>query len=205
MLNSTGNRPLTEPHFDDERTLLSAKPVVPLEAVAAHSRKRIWLLTATITVAVALGTLSAAFLYYKWTPSASAYTSFANSVQAGATGTTEPLPEQLDVASAPEQGVTSDSEAAETPDVTAKDTTVKDSKKPAKAVAEKRPMTKSPGLQTEPSDNDIRLPAEYDEPRSRRVERWEERRARRAARRNRNRSNDDLMRIDQIFEGTPRP
>ena len=205
MLNSTVDTPLTEPHFDDERTLLSAKPVVPLEAVAANSRKRLWLLTATITVAVALGTVSAAFLYYKWTPSVSAYSSFSDSVQAGAMGKTEALPEQLDIASAPEQDVKPDSEATGSTDATAKDAAVKDVKKPAKAVAEKRPMAKSPEPQAEPSDNDIRLPAEYDEPRSRRVERWEERRARRAARRNRNRSNDDLMRIDQIFEGAPRP
>lgn len=201
MLNSTVNRPLTEPHFDDERTLLSAKPVVPLEAVAANSRQRLWLLTATITVAVALGTASAAFLYYKWTPSVSAYSSFADSVQAGAIGKTEPVPEQLDVISAPEQEVQPDSQGTESTDTTA----VKDVKKPAKVVAEKKPMTKSPEPKAEPSDNDIRLPAEYDEPQSRRIERWEERRARRAARRNRNRSNEELMRIDQIFEGTPRP
>ena len=30
----------TEPHFDDERTLLSARPVVPLEKIEAKARHR---------------------------------------------------------------------------------------------------------------------------------------------------------------------
>lgn len=195
MFNSTVNNQLSEPHFDDERTLMTAKPVVPLEFVESDFRKRRRLLTATVTVALALGTLSATILYYKWTPSSAEY-SFAQSVQAGVIGTTE-APE-FDVADAPEQVL---AEPLESTDAIANDV-----KRPSGRTITAGQAETSRPMRAEPRDDEIPAETEDDEARvSRRVDRWEERRERRAMKRRRNQSNSDLMRIDQIFEGTPRP
>lgn len=195
MFNSTVNNQLSEPHFDDERTLMTAKPVVPLESVESDFRKRRRLVTATVTVAVALGTLSATFLYFKWTPSPAEY-SFVQNAQAGVYGTTE-APE-FDVADAPEQVL---AEPLESTDATANEVKRTSSKtSTAKQAETSRPVRAAPRDDETPAeteDDDARV--------SRRVDRWEERRERRAMKRRRNQSNSDLMRIDQIFEGTPRP
>ncbi len=56
--------PLSEPHFDEEATLLSAQPVVPLQEInsGARSRKRM-LLGAAIVGSLMLGALAATLIY----------------------------------------------------------------------------------------------------------------------------------------------
>src|SRR5688572_27462446 len=54
-----------QPHFDDERTLLSARPVVPLEKIDAKERhRRHWLLGGAFALAMILGATSALLASY---------------------------------------------------------------------------------------------------------------------------------------------
>src|ERR1700692_4203807 len=56
--------PISEPHFDDETTVLSARPVIPLEKVNAKSRPtRPWLLGGALVAALFLG-ISMTAIYY---------------------------------------------------------------------------------------------------------------------------------------------
>src|SRR5262249_30862381 len=56
---------VSEPHFDDERTMLSARPVVPLEKINAKSRhRRQWFLGGTFAIAMMLGAASALLASY---------------------------------------------------------------------------------------------------------------------------------------------
>src|SRR5205085_10429241 len=50
-----------QPHFDDERTVLSARPVVPLEKI--HHRRK-WLLAGAFAIAMMLGAGSALLAWY---------------------------------------------------------------------------------------------------------------------------------------------
>src|SRR6185295_19044176 len=55
----------SEPRFDDERTLLSARRVVPLEKIKAKTRhRRHWFLGGAFAVAMMLGAASALLASY---------------------------------------------------------------------------------------------------------------------------------------------
>src|ERR1043166_1769806 len=55
----------TEPNFDDERTLLSARRVVPLEKIEAKARhRRQWFLGGAFTLAMMLGAATALVASY---------------------------------------------------------------------------------------------------------------------------------------------
>jgi hypothetical protein len=64
--------PLAEPHFDDEATVLSARPVVPLDEVESYEQQtpsrfaRGWVFGATIVGAMLLGVIVGA-TYYSYT------------------------------------------------------------------------------------------------------------------------------------------
>lgn len=54
-----------QPHFDDERTVLSARPVVPLEAIDAKVKhRRRWFLGGAFAIAMFLGAASAVISAY---------------------------------------------------------------------------------------------------------------------------------------------
>ena len=60
---SAGSEPLSLPHFDEEATLLSARPVVPLHQVIAENRsKRRLILVSAIVAAVLVGAIGASIL-----------------------------------------------------------------------------------------------------------------------------------------------
>jgi hypothetical protein len=48
-----------EPHFDDERTILSAQPVIPLEKVEKVQTRRVWMFVGAFVVASLLGSAAA--------------------------------------------------------------------------------------------------------------------------------------------------
>src|SRR5215216_2797130 len=53
------------PHFDDERTVLSARPVVPLEQINTKVRhRRQWILGGAFAIAMILGAASALVASY---------------------------------------------------------------------------------------------------------------------------------------------
>lgn len=190
---------LTEPHFDDERTLLSARRVIPLDTV---SRRKQWWLSATIAVAAALGTLGGFIYYRRGTPAPTQHLSQATQAGVGAmfeepvdsalTNTTEELAVEEEAVEASDEL----SDMAVKPSVdSATETTPRRPPRVTQPVQEANPAAE----EATPEDESEDVPA------SRKVDRWEERRERRMRRRNQDEQPNDLFRIDQIFEGAPRP
>lgn len=175
-----------QPHFDDERTLLSARPVVPLERVDTRVKhRRRWLLGGAFAVAMFLGAASALV---------SAYFRFRN--------VPEPEMQSLSVVSAPEEAPV----PVETPEVPVV----------AVIEERPKPRPKNTDNADRPAPKPIavseRRVSEEEELRRIRdavlVDEWQERRARRVERRERRRAlhhNRDLSHIDEIFEGMRRP
>jgi len=189
--------PLTEPHFDEEATVLSARPVVPLEEIQSeqHSRKRL-LFGLAIACSLALGALSGLLFFKKSEQeSATAITQAAP----GAAGITVDAPvaaiaESVDAGAT---GITPQSET-ETQAPTVSTKPVRSVSPNSRAVATK-PQTPMPPQVEEREENwDERF---YE----RRRRRMSEREAMRESRRRQRRSADDLLRIRDIFEGPPRP
>ena len=171
------------PHFDDERTLLSARPVVPLGQVDSKIKhRRRWFLGGAFAVAMLLGAASALL---------SAYFKFRN--------VPDPEIESMSVLSVPsappvyEQPVEGALPA------------------PVVQAPRRRPRPR-PG-NTDNTDNTGNARLSEDEAlRQIRdavlVDEWQERRARRVERRERRRAqhhNRDLSNINEIFEGMRRP
>ena len=195
--------PPSEPHFGDELTLLSARPVVPLEKIEAKVKhRRRWFLGGAFAIAMMLGAASAlvaSYLKLRNVPTATAEAS-------------EDVDRPAPVAVMPEA-------QAETPVVQNVDN-VQAAEEPApsvvtpkresalkhRSVVVKRnpPLAESPDARhpTEAESlNQIREAVLYDN--------WQERRARRVARRERRRNEHynhrDLSNLDEIFEGRRRP
>ncbi|HET6978245.1 MAG TPA: hypothetical protein VFI24_18080 [Pyrinomonadaceae bacterium] len=194
-----------EPHFDDERTLLAAQPVVPLEKINAKARHRKqWFLGGAFAVAMMLGAASALLAsYLKMRHEQSAPVAITH----------------VDVPETPEAPVTvTETPTAETPvaaveepeeELIPEESTPK-KEAPVKrrtAVAAARPNDSI----NEPSDT--RQMSEEDALHQIRdtvlVDEWQERRARRVWRRERRRAerynHRDLSNFDELFEGRRRP
>lgn len=191
-----------EPHFDDERTLLSARPVVPLEKIEAKARhRRQWFLGGAFAIAMMLGAASALV---------ASYLKLRNAPQVATELSVEP-----DVAPAPV--AVAESSPTDTPvidDATAEDTdTATPPETPKKESAPKhRAAVVQPDL--EPiEDRDTHNMSEHEQLDQIRdavlYDEWQERRARRAMRRERRRAerynHRDLSNLDEIFEGRRRP
>jgi type IV secretory pathway VirB10-like protein len=172
-----------QPHFDDERTLLSARPVVPLEAIEAKVKhRRRWFLGGAFAIAMFLGAASAlvsAYLKLRQQPDAEIQSSVVLTVA-------EPVAEPTSEAPLPAVEPTIENTEAQ----------------PVVKVV--RPKHQPPRVR----DTDQPRMSEDDALRQIRnsvlVDQWEERRARRVERRERRRaqhSDRDLSNIDEIFEG----
>ena len=193
MTLSNSRTPVSPPHFDDERTMLSARPVVPLEQIEAKVRhRRNWFLGGAFAIAMMLGAFSALV---------ASYVRLRN--------TAAPVAE-VEVTSAPVE--VAESVPAESPVV--EETAIEEpvpveSPKP-EAPAKRRVVAKHNEELPAPRNTEnvgedeqlgqIRSAVLYDQ--------WEERRARRAARRERRRldryNHRDLSNLDEIFEGRRR-
>ena len=185
------NVPVKPPDFDDERTLLSARRVVPLAKVR---RRRHWFLGGAFAVAMMLGAASALV---------ASYLKLRNAPPATATVTAS---EVLD----PEDGPAPVAVAANTPSAIPTESPAEEAP-PKEPVAKRRNVVKHTPEPTELPDNprmsenerlqQIRDAVLYDQ--------WQERRARRVFRRQRrfDRYNHhrDLSNLDEIFEGRQRP
>jgi hypothetical protein len=186
----------SEPHFDDERTLLSARPVVPLEKIEAKVRhRRHWFLGGAFAIAMMLGAASALL---------ASYLRLRHAPQPAAEVTQEVEAAPLAVAeSAPtEVPVIENAEPSPEPSVAPK----------KEATAKRRTVV----VKTDPEpveSSDIRQPSEQDQLHQIRdavlYDEWQERRARRVLRHERRRNerynHRDLSNLDEIFEGRPRP
>ena len=186
-----------EPHFDDERTLLSARPVVPLEKIEAKARhRRQWFLGGAFAIAMMLGAASALL---------ASYVKLRNTPQTSAELSVEP-----EVAPAP--GAVAQSSPTDTPAVV-DDQTVEETTLPPETPKKEAPKHRAAVVQPnlEPiEDRDMSEHEQLDRIRDAVLyDEWQERRARRAMRRERRRAeryNDrDLSNLDEIFEGRRRP
>ena len=177
-----------QPHFDDERTLLQARPVVPLDRIAARVKhRRRWFLGSAFALAMLLGAASALV---------SAYFKLRNNP--------EPEIQTLSVSSVPEQTLES---VLPIPEEQPTATPVPQER--PKLRVRNRDYADVPSYQPRLNEEDelkrIRdavLVDEWQERRQRRAERRAERRERRRAAGD---SDRDLSNLDEIFEGRRRP
>jgi hypothetical protein len=191
--------PVRPPEFDDERTLQSARPVVPLNQIDAKvRRRRNWFLGGAFAMAMMLGAASALV---------ASYLRLRNVPSVATSEVSEP-----DVAPAPLAVVenTPSPEPAESPVTEEPDEALLEEETPKKeSVAKRRTVVKhteqpvdlrdDPKVSEEERLQQIRDAVLYDE--------WQERRARRVMRRERrlDRYNHrDLSNLDEIFEGRRR-
>ena len=188
-----------EPHFDDERTLLSARPVVSLEKIEAKARhRRQWFLGGAFAIAMLLGAASALV---------ASYLKLRNVPQTATELSVEPeiAPAPVEVAEgAPLETPVVESENLETSET--------EPVTPKKESATRRRTVAAPH-NTEPvDDRDTRPVSEEDELERIReavlYDQWQERRARRVRRERRRAeryNHRDLSNLNEIFEGRRRP
>ena len=190
--------PVRSPEFDDERTLLSARPVVPLNEIDAKvRRKRTWFLGGAFALAMMLGAASAlvaSYLRLRNVPSVAtsevSEPDVAPAPLAVVENTPSPTPAESPVTEEPDEAL-----LAETPKkepVAKRRTVVKHTEQPVE-------LREDPKISEEERLQQIRDAVLYDE--------WQERRARRVMRRERrlDRYNHrDLSNLDEIFEGRRR-
>lgn len=197
-----------DPHFDDERTILSARPVVPLEKIEAKARhRRQWFLGGAFAIAMMLGAASAlvaSYLKLRNAPQTATQLSVEPDVApapvavAGRSPTDTPVVEDEDTSVAYSENV----EETTLPPVTPKQEAAP---KHRAAVARSNPEPVEEHDMRNMSEDEqlerIRDAVLYDE--------WQERRARRALRRERRRAerynHRDLSNLNEIFEGRRRP
>jgi hypothetical protein len=193
--------PLTLPHFDDEATVQSARPVVPLHEVkrAALTRRHV-LLGAALCLAAVVGGLVASLIYSQpaqRAPEATTAT-ISDSAPTSADDFVTPSSEASGSTVNPHDAAAPNTEIAAKNDSERTVTRVVSSnRQPAVSRrVEKRPeqAVSEPEIQDR-SDRDVRAEDEM-----LREQRREARRARRERR-----ASDGLTRIREIFEGSPRP
>jgi len=210
--------PMSQPHFVEERTLLSARPVVPLEQLRTTERsRRGLLLMGAVAFSLVLGACTALAIVYVQQPRSGqpgAVSSQPNATQPNAAEQITPPPTGPGEESAVvERGSASADagalrEASNTkPEQEKKAAVVNASNSENKRVATVSSARISqqnevPVAVADAGETDARL----NDREERRDERREERRVRREEiRQRRVNSGDDLFRIREIFEGRRRP
>lgn len=190
--------PAEQPNFDDERTLLSAQPVVPLEKIETKERHlRRWVLGGAFALAMMLGAASALL---------ASYLKLRNVPSPVAEISEEVEPPVAPLAIAPETNVIELPVVENTEEVEDAEMPATPQKAPVRrrAVPERDTDLVRPRVVRETDDE-----GELERIREAvLMDRWEERRARRAARRERRNRVDhhdrDLSNLDEIFEGPRR-
>jgi hypothetical protein len=180
------------PQFDDRRVLQRAQQVVPLAKIRAQHRNRtLWFLSGAFVVAMMLGVASALFAVHikqrSQITQINAESAPEMSVPAPVVAAPVESPTDVPVAEAEEV------EPAVKHEITPK--------KQQTRIADRSRMVQSRANEVQPTEEEqleqIREAVLYDQ--------WQERRMRRAARRERrNRGDRDLSHVDEIFEGPRR-
>ena len=194
-----------EPHFEDEQTVQSARPVVPLEVINTRVRRRKqWFLGGAFAIAMMLGAASALLASYLKLRNLPPQTTQLSEVDvvaapiAAAETEPEPLPIESPVESPVESPTVEDVEEEPAPESPKKETVVR---RPTMARSEPAEPLDGPRRDEDEELDRIRAAVLYDE--------WQERRARRAQRRERRRleryNHRDLSNLDEIFEGRRKP
>lgn len=197
----------SQPHFDDEQSLITARPVVPLEKIEAKvRRRRQWFLGGAFAVAMMLGAASALLASYFRQRTTSSTTELSQMAVP---------PQEVAAAAEPEPSATPATEAVVVEPVVEtaenikepalielapkKDTAVR--RRTVTAREEPQNTREDERLSEDEQLDRIRGPVLFDS--------WQERRARRAARRERRRAerynHRGLSELDEIFQGPRRP
>jgi hypothetical protein len=189
-----------QPHFDDELTVLSAQPVVPLEKIAKVNHRRHWLLGGAFVLAMLLGAgsaLLASYLRLRSVPAATAQEVSQEEATAAPMAVAKSVPSESPVVES----------VAEAP----VETPVEPKGEPERpsAVRPRSVARTSPDTDVSPNTSKVDENADLDRLHAVLYEQWQERRARRVARRERrglDRYNHrDLSNVDEIFEGPRKP
>jgi len=187
-----------EPHFDDELTLLSARPVVPLEKIDAKQRhRRNWVLGGAFAIAMMLGAataLVASYLKLRAVPNQATEITEVETPAAAPLAVANPVTSEL-------PAVENASQVENTLENTEESTTPVALKKPKRRVRQDTELPPPPPVTRDMNETDqlqqIRSAVLFDQ--------WQERRARRVLRRERRNRVDhhdrDLSNLDEIFEG----
>lgn len=189
-----------QPNFEDERTLLTARRVVPLEKIDAKERhRRHWLLGGAFALAMILGAASALLASYLKLRNAATVQTEITEVETPAVPVAviaEPVLTELPVTPVTETTIPEESAISVTPKRT---TTVN------RRAAENRDTNLVRPRTVQDGDDEDELERIRE---AVLIDAWEERRARRAARRERRNRVDhhdrDLSNLDEIFEGRRR-
>lgn len=194
--------PVTEqPHFDDERTIQAAQPVVPLKTIRnRNSLRGPLVLTAALVVAVLLGATAALVIANLRTQQASAVeqpTQEESQPTESATNAEQAPPADSDK-KAPVHASESVALSTENAKATVPVKRAETKRKQTEEVAPAPRPTPSvqPDVSSRDADDRAWMSGQWEERRMRRVDREERRRDRHRR--------DDLFRIREIFEG-PRP
>jgi hypothetical protein len=196
-----GDLPL--PQFDEEATLISARPVVPLQALKAKalSRRRL-IFGLTIIAALIVGSISGTLLLQSRQDAESALEMEKNEPSVSDSGAAGgPALERAEKRAENRVLVTRDKESGARPKETP---SARESLKKPSTAAISRTSVKPVRVFNPDLDRNNHFESDAWE-----LRRAERRNARRAARRERRQQReqmgDDLLRIREIFEGTPRP
>ena len=182
----------SEPHFNDERTIRSAQPVVPLQTVAQERRRQALMLVGAFVIACLLGATAAMALIRlrqtRTAPETAKAPADVNSAQPG------------DEAATANDSDTPAESSSEAQSIAQADTSAtEESKQETKKKPKKHALAPvSITVVTSPSANS-------GQPRM--VDQWEEKRQRRVSRPReplQNNHPSDLFRIREIFEGPRR-
>jgi hypothetical protein len=192
---------LTLPHFDDEATVQSARPVVPLHEVRKASRsKRRVVLGAALCLFAFVGAVAASLVYSNREPQVveSATATTPESAQDSSPKFIAPSGEASGAILNPQETLAADTGTATEnhSETVAVQTSTAANRQPVRNTRVSRPVEKVL-IQPEPQDR------EADEQELLREEGREARRLRRERRERR--AGDGLTRIREIFEGSPTP
>lgn len=199
---------LSEPHFDEEATVLSARPVVPLHEVRAGARsgRRLGFGLA-ILVALLVGAFGATLIYQQRGQKEG------KTIAESASSISEPAVQEGPVAGASGSAVDSNESAPSIAENTNTGTTRQALNAPAPTQAKEPPpqVLRSARVGRGKTGQSEAINQE-DKRQMRRAERMEARRERKAERQakrdaggHKNQPADDLLRIREIFEGSRRP
>jgi hypothetical protein len=190
------NLPVTPPNFDDERTLVSARRVVPLNEIQTKvRRRRHWVLGGAFAIAMMLGAASAlvaSYLRLRNVPTVAATAAVSepdvvSAPVAVVADTPSPVPSE-----SPVESPVAEEETPKKEPVEKRRTVVKHTQPPVE-------QRDDPRISEDERLQQIRDAVLYDE--------WQERRARRVMRRERRLeryNHRDLSNLDEIFEGRSR-
>ncbi|HSE32846.1 MAG TPA: hypothetical protein VLA93_14835 [Pyrinomonadaceae bacterium] len=184
-----------EPHFNDERTLRSAQPVVPLETVTKERRRRWLMLGGAFVIACLLGAAAAMALIRLRQPSI-----IADTMEGPIDAQTHEQPVQ------PNDSADAVAESADSQSAAAAATSDVGELQPAKGKKKKSPKHAAAPSQVRIMIRTGPVPSNSGE--ARLVDSWQEKRQRRASRDRdpqQNHHPSDLFRIREIFEGPRRP